>query len=407
MRLLPGQKGGLPVFRQCSVNKKEQYMKQVETMLTLFERTFKEPHAVHTHAPGRVNLIGDHTDYNQGFVLPAAIDFGTDVYASKREDNLVKVSAATFDCQLVEFDLADIAFNKDLMWPNYVAGCMLILKQSGFPISGVNLLITGNIPQGGGLSSSASLEMAIIKVLATLFEFSLSGIQAAQLGQRVENEFVGCNCGIMDQLASAMGKESHAILLDCQSLEIQVAQIPKDWAILIINSNVKRGLVDSEYNLRRQQCEQAAKFFDAGSLRHVSLNQLNDANSKLDPLLLKRARHVITENERVLKAKSDLESSDMASLCKLMFESHESLKNDFETSVPQVDSLIDILRSELVPDNSGGARMTGGGFGGCVVAIVKQEKVDLITQLVKEQYPQKTGLIADLYLCKAVQGAFR
>ena len=376
-------------------------------MASLFEAMFNVTHTVNSHAPGRVNLIGDHTDYNHGFVFPAAINYGTDVYASKRDDNIVKVCAVTFGCQIIEFDMDSIEFNKDTMWSNYVSGCMLMLQKSGFLLGGVNLLINGNIPQGGGLSSSASLEIAILKAMASLFGFCLSGIEAAQIGQRVENDFVGCNCGIMDQLASAMGKTSHAILLDCQTLQIEEAHLPEDWAIMVINSNVKRGLVESEYNLRRQQCELAAKCFQAESLRNVTLDQLNAASHDIAPVLLKRARHVISENDRVIKTKFAIERGDMKSLGELMFSSHDSLKNDFETSVPQIDALVDILRNALVPDHSGGARMTGGGFGGCVVAVVKREKIDYISQLVDDQYPKLTALHAELYICNAVQGAFR
>ncbi|HAI70800.1 MAG TPA: galactokinase [Idiomarina baltica] len=382
-------------------------MPNTATLLSPFQQVFSHAHELVCHAPGRVNLIGDHTDYNQGLVLPAAINFGTDVYASKRNDRVVRACAWSFDGECIDIDLDNIRFNHNCMWVNYVAGCILMLQRGGFELGGANLLITGNIPQGGGLSSSASLEIALIKTFAQLFDLTISGVEAAKFGQQVENDFVGCNCGIMDQLASAMGAESKAIMLDCQSLSMSTATIPSHWAIMIINSNVKRGLVESEYNLRREQCELVAAHFGKASLRCVTMEMLEAELDTLNRVLYQRARHVISENERVLAAKDALDNADMTSLSDLMFASHVSLRDDFATSVPAIDKLVTILADTLRPDNSGGARITGGGFGGCVVAIVERHRVEEITQLVATQYPLATGLSADVYVCEAAQGAFR
>ena len=227
----------------------------------LFVAQFQSAVELVCHAPGRVNLIGDHTDYNDGFVLPAAINFGTTIAASRREDKIVKVYAHDCDQQINEFSLDDISFDQQMMWSNYVRGTLQALMKKYPEIKGANLVVTGNVPQGAGLSSSASFEIAILKAFTQLYHLDLNGINAALIGQQAENDFVGCNCGIMDQLISAMGQQGHAMLLDCKDLSFEEAAIPDDLTLFIVNSNVKRGLVDSEYNLRRQQCEQVANHF--------------------------------------------------------------------------------------------------------------------------------------------------
>ena len=224
------------------------------------------------------------------------------------------------------------------------------------------------------------------------------------MGQWAENHFVGCKCGIMDQLISALGTKGQAMLLDCSNLEYSYANIPEDLAIVIVNSNVKRGLVNSEYNTRRQQCESAASFFGKRSLREVDLTELEAAKSKMDPVIYRRARHVLSESERSIRAMTALNKQDMVSLSRLMAESHHSLKVNFEVTTPELDLLVEIISNVL--KDKGGARMTGGGFGGCVVALVPQAKVDLLRQTVQVQYPMKTGLTPDIYVCTAEQGAF-
>ena len=336
----------------------------------LFEAHFKHAPDVVCHAPGRVNLIGDHTDYNDGFVLPAAINFGTDIAASKRGDNSVKVVAFDINNEQVSFTLSDIEFDENHSWSNYVRGVLKMLLVEFPQINGAELMVTGNVPQGAGLSSSASFEIAVIKTFTDLYQLPMDGVKAALIGQAAENNFVGCSCGIMDQLISALGKESHAMLLDCRSLTFKEAPLPEELNVLIVNSNVKRGLVDSEYNLRREQCETVARYFKRKALRDVSLSELEGQESNLDPVLYRRAKHVITENNRTEEALASLISNDIRRLSELMRQSHQSLKNDFEVTTPEMDFLADTLNKKL--EGVGGARMTGGGFGwlcGCTCAI--------------------------------------
>jgi len=383
----------------------QQNIDQQELALHLFEQQFQCSAEVVCHAPGRVNIIGDHTDYNDGFVLPAAINYGTTIAASVRDDNIVKVYAHDCGLQTNEFSLNDIAFDQQVMWSNYVKGTLQALMKKHPDINGANLVVTGNVPQGAGLSSSASFEIAILKTFAQLYQLDLDGISAALMGQQAENDFVGCNCGIMDQLISAMGQQSHAMLLDCKDLSFEDAPIPDDLALFIVNSNVKRGLVDSEYNLRRQQCEQVAKYFGVSALRNVTLEQLNSAKEQIEPVLFRRARHVITENYRAVTTLRALKNNNMAIISAAMKESHASLRDDFEVTTKEMDGLVEIIDSVLGID--GGVRMTGGGFGGCVVALVPSPMVAQVENAVNNNYERKFGIKPSIYHCKATQGAFR
>jgi galactokinase len=371
----------------------------------LFIKNFQCSAQVVCHAPGRVNLIGDHTDYNEGFVLPAAINYGTTIAASNRDDNRVRVYAHDCGLQTSEFYLDDIRFDEHMMWCNYVKGTLQALLAKFPNIQGANLVVTGNVPQGAGLSSSASFEIAILKVFTQLNKLALNGVEAALMGQQAENEFVGCNCGIMDQLISAMGKKNHAMLLDCKDLSFEDAPIPEDLTLFIVNSNVKRGLVDSESNLRREQCEQVAKHFGVNTLREVTIEQLNSAKANIDLVLFKRARHVISENARALTTLEALKNNDIATISLAMKESHRSLRDDFEVTTKEMDGLVDIIDSVL--GINGGVRMTGGGFGGCVVALVPTTMVTKLTEVVNSQYPQQFTLKPSIYLCTATKGAFR
>lgn len=354
-------------------------------------------------APGRVNLIGEHTDYNDGFVLPCAINYQTVISCHKRSDNLVQVIAVDYNNEQDEFSL-DFPIEKHpkYQWANYVRGVVKHLKKHTDNIHGVDLAISGNVPQGAGLSSSASLEVAVAKMFQVLYDLPLDGTQLALIGQEAENQFVGCNCGIMDQLISALGQTQHALLIDCRSLEAFPVSIPEEFAVVIINSNIKRGLVDSEYNSRRQQCEAAAKALGVKALRDVTLDELKQIESKLDPIVFKRARHIITENERTLKAASALANSDYISLSNLMAQSHNSMRDDFEITVPAIDYLVEIIHNKL--GDQGGVRMTGGGFGGCVVALVPKNKVDDIKAVVNDNYFKKFGIKEDFYICKPSKG---
>lgn len=375
-----------------------------QTLSATFQQFYGESPALVAHAPGRVNLIGEHTDYNEGFVFPAAINFGTWVAASKRSDSLINVTAMDYDNQQNEFSLDDIQYDESQSWANYVRGVVKVLKQAIPDFEGANLLVTGNVPQGAGLSSSASFEIAILKAISALYNLPLDGVKAALLGQKAENTFVGCSCGIMDQLISAMGNEGKAMLLDCQSLEIQHSPLPDSHHIVIINSNVKRGLVDSEYNLRREQCEQGAAVLGVSSLRSANMSMLEKAKADMSDVVYRRARHIITENHRTLEASEALKVGDIETVSTAMAQSHISMRDDFEITVRPIDYLVEIIDEVL--GKTGGVRMTGGGFGGCVVALAPTDKVEAVKQIVADKYSNETGYKADIYVCTATQGAF-
>ena len=357
-------------------------------------------------APGRVNLIGEHTDYNDGFVLPCAINYETVISCHKRSDNLVRVIAVDYNNEQDQFLLnPSIEKHPNYQWANYVRGVIQYIVKYSEDIRGVDLAISGNVPQGAGLSSSASLEVAIGKMFQVLYDLTFDGKKIALIGQEAENKYVGCNCGIMDQLISALGQAQHALLIDCRSLEALPISIPKDLAVVIINSNIKRGLVDSEYNTRRKQCEAAAKALGVNALRDASLVDLLQIKSSLDPLVFKRAHHVITENERTLKAAYALANEDYPLLSKLMAESHNSMRDDFEITVPAIDYLVKIIQDVI--GNEGGVRMTGGGFGGCVVALVPKNKVDEVKDVVNQNYHKKFNIKEDFYICQPSEGAHK
>ncbi|MEM6159968.1 galactokinase [Erwinia sp. P6884] len=361
--------------------------------------------ASHTiQAPGRVNLIGEHTDYNDGFVLPCAIDYQTVIACAKRDDRTVRVIAADYENQEDSFSLDEpIMQHKDQMWSNYVRGVVKHLQQRNKDFNGMDMVISGNVPQGAGLSSSASLEVAVGTVFQQLWHLPLEGADIAVNGQEAENQFVGCNCGIMDQLISALGKKDHAMLLDCRTLGTRPVPMPEDIAVVIINSNFRRNLVGSEYNTRREQCETGARFFTQPSLRDVELSQFQAVEHELDPLVAKRVRHVLTENARTLEAADALAKGDLARMGVLMAESHASMRDDFEITVPPIDTLVEIVKESL--GDSGGVRMTGGGFGGCIVALMPLDRVESVRAAVAEQYEAKSGIKETFYVCKASEGA--
>ena len=355
-------------------------------------------------APGRVNLIGEHTDYNDGFVLPCAIDYQAVVAAARRDDNIVRVVSVDYDDQTKEFDLtSEITFDEECMWINYIKGVVKCLRGRGYEFAGADIAVSGNVPQGAGLSSSAALEVVIGQTFKTLYALEISQQEIALNGQQAENEFVGCNCGIMDQLISAEGEENHALLIDCRSLETKAVSMPEDMAVVIINSNKKRGLVDSEYNTRREQCEEAARIFGVKALRDVTIEQFNARVDELDEMVAKRARHVITENDRTEEAAIALSKGDIKRMGELMAESHASMRDDFEITVREIDYIVDTVKAVI--GDQGGVRMTGGGFGGCVVSIVPPALVEEVKAVLAEKYEAETGLKETIYVCKAKAGA--
>ncbi|QGZ38069.1 galactokinase [Pseudoduganella flava] len=371
----------------------------------VFESTFGAAPTLVVQAPGRVNLIGEHTDYNDGFVLPAAIDYQTVISARRRDDQVVRIVAADYGNAEDQFALdAPIERLKEPMWANYVRGVIRVLVERGLPMRGMDMVVSGNVPQGAGLSSSASLSVAVGRLFATLPGFEgVSPVDIALIAQRAENDFVGTKCGNMDQIISATGLEGHAVMIDCRSLETRPVPIPAGAAIMIFNSNVKRGLVDSEYNTRRAQCEQVARHFGVAALRDVDMQMLDARGGELDAMALRRARHVVTENARVLAAADALAQGDLARMGELMAASHVSMRDDFEITVPLIDQLVDIVKQVI--GTQGGVRMTGGGFGGCVVALVPEALVEPVRAAVLKEYPGPDGQGATIYVCRASAGA--
>ena len=372
---------------------------------SVFESTFGEPAPLLVQAPGRVNLIGEHTDYNDGLVLPCAIDYRTVIAARGHDDQMVRVVAADYDNATDEFRLdAPIERLDKPMWANYVRGMVQDLVEQGLPIQGMDMVISGDVPQGAGLSSSASLMVAIGTLFAALPGVDkLTPIDIALGAQRAENTFVGTKCGNMDQISSACGKEDHALMIDCRSLDVKPVPIPEGAAIMIFHSHVERGLVDSEYNTRREQCEAAARHFGVPALRDIDMAVLEQRGAELDPMTLRRARHVVTENARVEAAADALAAGDLARMGELMAASHASMRDDFEITVPLIDQLVDIVKTAI--GDAGGVRMTGGGFGGCVVALVPQDLVEAARAAVERDYRGPKGQQSTIYVCRAAAGA--
>lgn len=369
-----------------------------------FRAVFSSEPKFVAQAPGRVNLLGEHTDYNDGFALPCAIDYYTIVAGTPRSDGRVRVVALDYDNQTDTFDLAKpITKHPNYDWANYIRGVVKTISDKGLDIGGADLAVCGNIPQGAGVSSSAALEVVIGQTFTAMYDLALSQQDLALIGQQAENDFVGCQCGIMDQLIVAKGEADHALLIDCRSLQTAAVAIPDNLAVLIINSHVKRRLVDGEYNVRREQCEAASKAFKVSALRDVSLAQFEEHQFQLDDVVARRAKHVITENARALQAFEALANSDMAKMGELMRESHVSMRDDFEITVSPIDYLADLVNNVL--GNDGGARMTGGGFGGCVVALTPEVRVAEVCDEISAHYQAHTGYKEAVYVCHASPGA--
>jgi galactokinase len=370
-----------------------------------FAKAFGSPPALIVRAPGRVNLIGEHTDYNDGFVLPAAIGVETLVAASPRADGQIRVVAADFGDAMDMFALGSaIAVRDEPMWANYVRGMIKSMLDAGFALCGADIAVAGSIPKGTGLSSSASLEVAVGQAFKAMCGLdTLDPTRIAQLAQEAECGFVGMNCGIMDQLVSARGVAGHAILIDCRSLATEPVPVPDALAIMIVHSGISRGLVDGAYNERRTQCEAAARHFGVAALRDLDRRALDCGKTRLDDLTYRRARHVITENARTLAAADALRGGDLIRLGQLMAESHISMRDDFEITVPAIDALVAVLQAAI--GTEGSARMTGGGFGGAVVAMLPADRVEAVTALVSAKYQTPEGTPPHIMIERPAAGA--
>jgi galactokinase len=349
-------------------------------------------------APGRLNIIGEHTDYNDGFVLPCAIDLATFVAGRTLSDRRVRVASLNFAHEL-EFDLDDVDRAPTTDWTKYVFGVAMLLERSGFKLRGAELMIASDVPVGAGLSSSAALEVSTAFALASLSGHTVDGMQLARLGQAAENEYAGVRSGIMDQFASVFAKKDHALFLDCQSLEWSPIPISAG-KFVICNTKTKHDLADGEYNKRRAECEAAAAFLGKTSLRDATIAEVADAADMPDTLR-KRARHVVTENARVLKTVEALQSNDLDLVGHLMNESHESLRDDFEVSCAELDTMVNLAREN---PSVLGARMMGGGFGGCTINLLRPGDEGGFVETIGDRFERSTGLVPEIYECEIADG---
>jgi galactokinase len=377
-------------------------MSLLQRALDTFREKFgPDPQPRLFRAPGRVNLIGEHTDYNDGFVLPAAIDYQVVVAARERGDSQVNVYALDFK-QWDHFDLHSITRRRKNTWSNYIRGAAWSLQQDGHALVGMDTVVAGDVPIGAGLSSSAAIEVATGYTLLRLGKVEVDRVALALAAQRAENDFVGMRCGIMDQFISCLGQVNHALLIDCRDLSHRPVSLPADAALVIADSGVRRGLVESEYNARRAECEAAARHFDVPALRDVDEATFNARAHELPPVVCRRARHVITENARTLAAAQVLDSGDLTTFGQLMNASHTSLRDDFEVSCRELDLLVEIARSV---DGVYGARLTGAGFGGCILALAQHAAAEKVATAIYERYPPAAGREARVYICQPSDGA--
>jgi galactokinase len=357
-------------------------------------------------APGRVNLIGEHTDYNDGFVMPAAIGFYSWVAVAPRSDRLLHVVSDQFS-ETAELNIDELEGPPRKHWSDYIRGIAAMLRGAGVPLSGANLMIHGEVPLGAGLSSSAAIEVSTALALLHVSAAHLGAMELVKLCQRAEHEYAGTRCGIMDQFISMFGKADHALMLDCRSLQYSLLPLPADVRLVICNSMVKHELTGGEYNRRRADCEAGVAalkntFPKISALRDVTVEQLQQAGGSLPEVVLRRCRHVISENRRVQDAAAALNAGNMATFGALMEASHASLRDDYEVSCEELNLLVDIA---LPIEGVYGARMTGGGFGGCTVNLVHASAVSCFHAQVAEAYRKRTGKTPSIYTCSPAQGA--
>ena len=379
-----------------------------QELVAAFRAQYGNEPTVVAIGPGRVNLIGEHTDYNDGFVLPVAITRDVRIVMRPRDDSLVRIFSLEYD-GWGEFDLNAIGYQKEQLWINYIQGVAQALQQKGLQLRGMDAVLSGNVPRASGLSSSAALEVAAAKAFmagAGALD-ALTGTQIAQAAQKAENEFVGVNCGIMDQFISVLGAPDHALLIDCRTLDYQLVPFPANAALVIGNTKASRSLAGSAYNERRAQCEAGVAVLQSvlpeiSALRDVTSSQLEAHKALLDPVVYRRCHHVITENERVLQTVHALEQNDLVRVGQLMNASHVSLRDDYEVSSPALDVMVEAMSSV---SGCYGARLTGAGFGGCAVALVEPGREQAMADAIYAQYPKATNIWPDVYTSPVSGGA--
>ena len=367
-----------------------------------FKQQFGHAPNICVRSPGRVNIIGEHTDYNEGFVFPMALECATWLALSPRDDSQIHIYSDNLHEQ-VTLDMAQLYKpDDDVQWQDYVAGVASYLEaQVGRSLKGFDGFVVSDVPMGAGLSSSASFELATAYAFCEINTIEWHPIAMAKLAQKAENKWVGVNCGIMDQLICAAGVEAHACLIDCRDLNVTAVPLPIDTVVVIMDTATRRGLVDSAYNERRMQCETVAKQLGVPFLRDVTLDQLESNKTKIDPTAYRRAYHIISENDRVLAAAEAMRANNPKALGQLMVDSHHSLNKYFEVTNDELNIMVNVA---LSAPGCFGARMTGAGFGGCAVALVAESEVDSFIQRVQNDYQQQTDLVPALYLSRAMDG---
>jgi galactokinase len=365
-----------------------------------FSHRFEQLPEYIVRAPGRVNLIGEHTDYNDGFVLPMAIDRAVWIALRKRSDRIVRVYSLDY-AQWMQFDLRQLTLDNS-EWGEYIKGMAYALQEAGYELQGWEGVLAGDVPIGAGLSSSAALELASGRAFSVASDLPWDPAEMARLGQQAENKWMGVQSGIMDQMISARGKAGHALLIDCRSLEVRQTPLPDGVAVVILDTATRRDLVDSAYNERRRQCEAAARYFGVKALRDVTFDEFTQREAGMEEVTRRRARHVISENERTLEAAQALVDGEVTRFGELMNLSHLSLRDDFEVSSHELNVMVELAQSL---EGCFGARMTGAGFGGCAVALVAGSAAEGFARHIHQQYQSATGLEPAIYICSPADGA--
>lgn len=368
-----------------------------------FENRFNGLPEVIVRAPGRVNLIGEHTDYNDGFVLPMAIERAVWIALRPRDDGYVVVYSLDFD-EIAEFSPIEMSreSTRHSQWTEYMRGVAWALQEVGYSLQGWEGVVAGDVPQGSGLSSSAAVEVATARAFIASSNLEWDPIEVAKACQMAENQWVGTKSGIMDQMISAAGVEGRALLIDCRWLSLEQVPLPPDTVVVILDTRTRHEHTSSGYNTRREQCDEAAKFFNVPALRDVTIQQFEAAADLLDPVIAKRARHVITENARTLQAVEAMRAGDAVTFGQLMNASHASLRDDFEVTNEALNRIVECAQAQ---DGCYGARMTGGGFGGCAVALVRADAAERFSEAVKACYKEAMNLDALIYVSPAAEGA--
>ena len=365
---------------------------------TFYSKYGEKPNMV-VQSPGRVNIIGEHTDYNNGFVLPMAIDRHIKIAFRPRNDDKIKLQSIGFDNE-INCSIHDDNYVGD--WQDYVKSISWVLLKNNYELKGWEGVMTSNIPVGAGLSSSAALLLAILKVFSVTSNFNWDGLEMAKLARTAENDFLQLKSGIMDQMICALGRPEHAMLLDCRDLSSKFVTIPPNVKIIILDTLTRRELVDSKYNERVKQCEASAEYFGCNSLRDVDIETFEQKKTGLDELLIKRSKHVVYENHRVIEVSKAMKNNDVNKIGQLMNDSHYSLKNDYEVSSKELDIMVEIAQKEA---GCFGARMTGAGFGGCAIALIDESFQEQFMRNIFNTYYLKTGIKPMVYICDPSSGA--